>query len=226
MKCNDYLKLIVAAFTVFSLIACDAEPSAQVVLQEESVELSTEAEAAGLPGDFSGAENPATVEEIGGPVYVHICGAVAAPGVYALAPGSRLYEAVEAAGGFLPDACEEYCNLALTVTDGMQYQIPTKEEAESGELSVQAGLTGLPDGSMGQQSHAESAYNEEGLLNINLATAEELMTLPGIGQTRADAIISYREENGAFARKEDIMLVSGIKEASYQKIENYITVER
>ena len=52
------------------------------------------------------------------------------------------------------------------------------------------------------------------------------MTLPGIGQTRADAIISYREENGAFARKEDIMLVSGIKEASYQKIENYITVER
>ena len=226
MKCNAYLKLIVVSFAVFSLAACGTAPSAQVGLQEETVELSSEAETIGTDGDFTVSEDSATAFEAGESVYVHICGAVAAPGVYALEPGSRLYEAVEAAGGFLPDACEEYCNLALTVTDGMQYQIPTREEAASGELPVQMGFGSQPGESTGQQSYAESAYNKDGLLNINLATAEELMTLPGIGQTRADAIISYREENGAFARKEDIMLVSGIKEASYQKIENYITVER
>ena len=159
MKCNAYLKLIVVSFAVFSLAACGTASSAQVVLQEETVELSSEAETIGTDGDFTVSEDSATAFEAGGLVYVHICGAVAVPGVYALEPGSRLYEAVEAAGGFLPDACEEYCNLALTVTDGMQYQIPTREEAASGELPVQMGFGSQPGESTGQQSYAESAYN-------------------------------------------------------------------
>ena len=148
-------------------------------------------------------------------VYIHICGAVKSPGVYALPAGSRLGEAVEAAGGLLPEACQDYCNLAQIVSDGMQYRIPTEDEALEGGIS----LAGLPETAQGDQS----AYDSQGLLDINLATAAELMELPGIGQTRADAIIAYRDDHGAFACKEDIMQVTGIKGATYEKIEDYIT---
>lgn len=144
-------------------------------------------------------------------IYVHICGAVQSPGVYVLPAGSRLWEAVDAAGGFSAEAYQDYCNLATVISDGMQYRIPTTEEALSGELPKEA-------------QENESSYDSQGLLDINRATAAELMELPGIGQTRADAIIAYREEHGAFASKEDITQVTGIKGATYEKIESYIIV--
>lgn len=187
-----------------------AAPSPNAVLRDAVSEQALQGQQAvdlGRSGDVTGEKEDESQKEI----YIHVCGAVRSPGVYALPAGSRLYEAIEAAGGFLPEACQDYCNLALTVSDGMQYQIPTEEEALSG---------GLPN--VGQEN--PSSYDAQGLLDINLATATELMDLPGIGQTRADAIITYREEHGAFACKEDLMQVTGIKGATYEKIESYITV--
>lgn len=139
--------------------------------------------------------------------FVHICGAVEKPGVYELSDGSRIYQAVELAGGFLPEADESGLNLAALVSDGMKIQILTREEAET--ASGQDGYA-LADG---------------GKININTAGAEELMTLKGIGESRAREIIAYREKHGRFSKIEDIMQVPGIKDGAFQKIKDDITVQ-
>ena len=141
---------------------------------------------------------------------VHVCGQVKEPGVYELEPGSRVYQAVEMAGGFGPDAASWYLNLAQEVADGMKIQVPTEEEAlawgnSGGSLSVGQGQT-------------------ETKVNLNTADEEQLMTLTGIGESRAADIIRYRKEHGPFERIEDIMNVSGIKEGAFQKIKDSITV--
>ena len=141
---------------------------------------------------------------------VHVCGQVKEPGVYELEPGSRVYQAVEMAGGFGPDAASWYLNLAQEVADGMKIQVPTEEEAlawgnSGGSLSVGQGQT-------------------ETKVNLNTADEEQLMTLTGIGESRAADIIRYRQEHGPFERIEDIMNVSGIKEGAFQKIKDSITV--
>lgn len=133
---------------------------------------------------------------------VHVCGAVRHEGVYKLPPGSRIEDAVNAAGGFLPAADRDYCNLAQPLEDGQQIRVPTRAEAEALRESAR------------QQS--------DGLVNINTASEEELMQLPGIGQARASAIIAWREENGGFQTIEDIMKVSGIKESAFLKIKDRI----
>ena len=98
-----------------------------------------------------------------------------------------------------------YVNLAETVTDGQKLYFPTTEEAERLEIAAKAA--------------------EEGLVNINTASEEELCTLPGIGASRAADIVRYREKNGSFQSKEDIMKVSGIKQNAYDKLCDKITVQ-
>lgn len=205
-----YLFVLMSVLVQTAFLSSCAAPSPEAVLQDVVSGQAVREQTAGEfeeYGDNTGKQAADTQKDI----YVHICGAVQSPGVYALPEGSRLSEAVEAAGGFLPEACKDYCNLALIVSDGMQYQIPTEDEA----------LWGMLPGTAQQET---SSYDSQGLLDINLATAAELMELPGIGQTRADAIITYREEHGAFACKEDIMQVTGIKGAIYEKIESHIIV--
>lgn len=142
-------------------------------------------------------------------VFVDVCGAVANPGVYELEADSRVFQAIEAAGGFLESAACEYVNRAESLKDGQQVYIPTREEAGQWELpAVQQ---------PGQQ--------EEAKVNLNTAGKEELMTLTGIGESKAEAIIAYREEYGGFAAKEDILNVQGIKEGTYEKIKEDIVVE-
>lgn len=147
-------------------------------------------------------------------VYVYICGEVAAPGVYELSKDSRIYEAVDAAGGFTENAARESVNLASKVSDGMQITIYNREEA----ASLPAG-SGSAVGNTGQGGTSGS-----GLVNLNTATKEELMTLKGIGEAKAEDIIRYREKSGGFKKIEDIMKISGIKEAGFQKIKDNITV--
>ncbi len=136
--------------------------------------------------------------------YVHVCGEVKYPGVYALPKGSRIFEAVEAAGGLTPEASDTGLNQAQKIEDGMQLVIPDKEEASQME-----------------KVREEMAL---GLVNLNTATKEQLMTLPGIGESRAEAILRYREESGGFQSIDEIMQVSGIKEAAYRKIKDRITI--
>lgn len=159
---------------------------------------------------------------------VHICGAVKNPGVYELSEGSRVIDAVEAAGGFLEDADQAACNLAQMVVDGCQIYITTKSE------SAQSGLQGRSAGI--QDAESQNAYLQAGVsadqpeqadsgkVNLNTADAAALKTLPGIGDSRAAAIIAFRETNGRFTCIEDIMKVSGIKQAAFDKIKDMITV--
>ena len=160
---------------------------------------------------------------------VHICGAVSAPGVYELPAGSRIIDAVEAGGGFLPEAEEACCNLAEEIVDGCQIYIMTKSEScADGQTEKKAGIQTSPDSDMqttdrNVRSNSATAL-ENGLVNLNTADIAALMTLPGIGESRAKAIISYREQHGAFAQIEDIMKISGIKQAAFSKIKDKITV--
>ena len=147
-------------------------------------------------------------------VYVYICGEVIKPGVYELSGDSRIYEAVDAAGGFTENAARECVNLASKVSDGMQITIYNREEAASL----------LADSAPVGENAGKSGTSGSGLVNLNTATKEELMTLKGIGESKAEDIIRYREKSGGFKKIEDIMKISGIKEAGFQKIKDSITV--
>lgn len=143
--------------------------------------------------------------------YVYICGAVEHPGVYALPEGSRIYEVIQMAGGLTEEADESLTNQAEQISDGMMIQIYTKEEAaEAGMKSV--------------SGTAADRNTEDGRININTAGVTELMTLPGIGASKAEAILAYRTEHGAFSSIEDLMNVSGIKEGTFLQMKEHIKV--
>ena len=150
------------------------------------------------------------------PVYVHVCGAVKNPGVYALVRNSRVYDAIAMAGGLTETAADDYVNQARYISDGERVYIPQKEELSN--LSSSQYAAGQPD-TNGQSGDSE----QENLpVNINTAGISELTTLPGIGESRAESIIAYREQHGFFTRIEDIMKISGIKGAAYEKIKDRI----
>lgn len=138
-------------------------------------------------------------------LFVHVCGAVRNPGVYKMQEGQRVFEAVEVAGGFTEEADEDWLNLAELVSDGMKVEVLTRQQAEEWQVS-------------GQTSGGKTK------VNLNLATKEQLMTLRGIGEARAEDIIRYRTEHGKFEKIEDIMQISGIKESAFEKIKEDITV--
>lgn len=169
-------------------------------------------EDASLAGTKKAAAVSAT-EAMAPAFVVHVCGEVVNPGIYELPAGSRIYEAVKAAGGFTENAEEESVNLASPIEDGVQIRIYSKDEAET-----------LAAGAAPFDGFEASGEGKEPVVNLNTATKEELMTLSGIGESRAEDIIRYREENGGFQNIEDIMKVSGIKDAAFQKIKDRITV--
>lgn len=133
--------------------------------------------------------------------YIFVCGCVENPGVYKLTPGSRIFDAIEMAGGVRNDADITVINQAERISDGQKIYIPQYGEQK-----------------------ADTEDNDSGLININLADIDKLMTLPGIGESKAKAIINYRNENGKYNRIEDIMNISGIKDSAFNKIKDYICV--
>ena len=156
-----------------------------------------------------------------------ICGEVAAPGVYELPAGSRMYEAVEKAGGMTSEAAQESVNLAQAIEDGQQLRIPSREEIRKYQETGKdvSGLLGAGGAAgNGSESASQKSGSSAALINLNTASKEELMTLNGIGAARAEAILSYREQKGGFRTIEDIMKVPGIKNAAFQKIKDKITV--
>ena len=162
-------------------------------------------------------------------IYVDVCGAVANPGVFQLAAGSRVFQAIEAAGGYLPEAALTCVNRAGVLTDGQQIYILTQEEMERQGLDP-AEMAGASDGQMngsagtGQNTGIAAQAQQDNRININTADETQLTTLTGIGATRAQAIIAYRQENGPFAAIEEIMNVQGIKEGTFAKIKDEIVV--
>ncbi len=135
--------------------------------------------------------------------FVQVSGAVKKPGVYGLPAGSRVFQAIEKAGGLCEDAWVQGLNQARVLTDGEMIHVNTTEEQQA-------------------KTSMESVDDK---ININTASLKELSTLPGIGETRAQAIIDYRESNGLFSVPDDIKKVSGIGESTYQKFADSIVVD-
>ncbi|HVN14908.1 MAG TPA: helix-hairpin-helix domain-containing protein [Anaerolineales bacterium] len=146
------------------------------------------------------------------PIVVNVVGAVPRPGLYEFADGSRVQDAINAAGGLLTDADTSAINLAARLEDGQQLVIPFTGGSVQGTNS---------NSSLGQSTTVPSSGD---LVNINTATLDELDTLPGIGPTTAQKIVDYRTQHGPFQRIEDIMNVSGIGPATFDKLQNLITV--
>lgn len=195
-----------------SLQSYVAVESAAGPAEETAMEAAVET----VSGDADGLKNigeSAAGAESGAVCYVHICGAVASPGVYEVAKGQRIYQVVELAGGYTQEAATDYLNLAAEVEDGMKLVVPTREELLSASGESLYGVFSQ------EQDTAEPKK-----VNLNTAGREELMELSGIGEAKAGDIIRYREEHGGFQTIEDIMKVPGIKEAAFQKIRDRVTV--
>lgn len=157
------------------------------------------------------------------PIYVDVCGAVANPGVYELAAGSRVFAAVEAAGGYLSQAASHYLNQARPLADGQQIYVPTEEELLAGEEALAAEA---PEAFSGKEASGEGQQEaSSSKINLNTADETELSVLPGIGPSKARAIVAYREAKGGFSSAEEIMNVEGIKEGTFSKIKDEIVVE-
>lgn len=145
-------------------------------------------------------------------ISVHVVGAVKTPGFYEIPEGSRVKDAVEAAGGLADDAEEASVNLARVVADGEQIVVSSK--------NTPATTAAAPAASSG----ASSALGSSALVNINTADIAGLTSLSGIGESTAKKIIADREKNGPFRSKKDITRVSGIGDKKYEAIKDSITV--
>ena len=192
------------------LCGCGASDTAAYLMTTQETQIPMESEAL-----LSDTEDVADRSEA--PLLVYVCGEVVNPGVYELPAGARVCDAVDAAGGFTKKASHDYWNLAEALTDGQMISFPTEEEAAERKKHDTDGNTS-----------AETIFADpetDGKVNINTADVNQLQQLSGIGQTRAEAIIAYRNEHGAFAKVEDIMKVSGIKNALFEKMRDDITVD-
>ena len=175
-------RMIIMLAFLFIFVGC-AKDVSQVSLEHLEVE--------------QGAEEDSEKQDS---IYVFVCGAVVNEGVYELPTGSRVFEAIQMAGGPSENAATEQINQAEMLEDGIRLYIPTTDEMQKEQTE------------------------EDGKVDINTATTEELMTLPGVGEAKADLIVEYRQEHGRFQRIEDIMNISGIKEGLFGKIKDYIKV--
>ena len=152
-------------------------------------------------------ELPASEASTDQNIFVQVSGAVVSPGVYELPGDSRVYAAIEAAGGLLQTADDSDINQAAILEDGQKIYVYSAEEmAKLQEAAI-----------------AEESAND-GLININTADVQLLTTLPGIGENKAKQIVAYRDSNGAFSSIEDIKNVSGIGDGIFNQINSLIKI--
>jgi competence protein ComEA len=153
---------------------------------------------------------------------VHVVGAVAAPGIQRLPPGSRVVDALAAAGDALPDADLARVNLAAPLIDGQQVFVPRPGEPAPSTLAPAGGGTGITGG--GPSGTGATGTAQGGLVNLNTATAQELEALPGVGPSTAAAIIAHRDANGPFTSVEQLIDVRGIGDAKLEQLRQLVTV--
>jgi competence protein ComEA len=144
------------------------------------------------------------------PVVIDVKGAVRHPGVYSMKDGDRLIDAINAAGGYLPNADSRMLNHAMKLADEFVIYVPIE-----GEEVLDISFTPLI---------GTNASQDDGKVNINTADEKELMTIPGVGPSKAAAIIQYRTDQGSFKSPESLMEVSGIGQKTFEKLESQITV--
>ena len=150
--------------------------------------------------------------------YVDIKGEVLRPGVYEFSCVSRIQDVIKKAGGFTEEADETKINLAQKITDQMQIIVPNLHSKQEG---------GVTEGNSekGSSSNTTPSHSKQGTVNINTATLEELQTIKGIGKKKAEAILQYRKEHGAFRTKEDLLQVKGIGKKALEAIESQVTFQ-
>lgn len=197
-------KYFLGILCVLFVILSGCGPNPDVILQNDSVSVQTE--------EIVTEPSSETAEENEEQIFVYICGAVENPGVYAMDEGSRVFQLVDLAGGFRADADLQSVNQAEQVADGQMIRILTQEESAAGETS-------------GTDTAGAAAVSDEGKVNINRADREQLTTLNGIGDTKAAAIIQYRESHGSFQSIDEIMQVDGIAQGTYDKIKDDIVIK-
>lgn len=204
--------ILIIGWIMFVLSACANDTSNKLVSQLEQVEEES--------STLSAYETTVYVETItdNSVIYVYICGAVEKPDVYEVEQGSRLFELIQKAGGFKEDADKNYLNLAREVADGEQIIVLTSKETS--DLKKGSNVQVLTE----KSSATKNQNNTSGLVDINNASEAELTSITGIGSSRAQAIIKYRQEHGSFNRIEDIMKVNGIKDGLFSKIKDKIIV--
>ncbi len=221
-------KRIISAI-LLALVLSGCAPSGKEIILTDAADTASVTDVAASDEVFAqsskepSADAPAPLEEVHKEIetiFIYVCGAVEKPGVYELPEDSRIVDAVDACGGFSDDADETYVNLAAKLDDGIKLYIPTIEETREQQASTQIDTFDKGESSFDGGSDSSNS----GLININRATKEELTLLPGIGNSTAEKIISYREQHGSFKSIEDIMNVSGIKDKLFSKIKDHITV--
>jgi competence protein ComEA len=208
--------IILVLFLCISIILCSCSKKSYLDKKAEANELRAKSDTLDkISNDKSETDNiekkvvKGTKYDSNETWYVEVSGAVNAPGVYRIRPGARVFEALNKAGGITADACIDDINQAAPVKDGQKITLQSKSQMLEDEKS----------GGSGQNSKTSE------LISLNKATKEELMTLPGVGESKASDIIKYREEHGGFATTEELMEISGIKEGVYNKLSDKITVD-
>ena len=150
--------------------------------------------------------------------YVDIKGEVLRPGVYEFSCESRIQEVIKKAGGFTEEADETKINLAQKITDQMQIIVPNVQSKQEGSVTEEKS-------GKGSSTNPNVSNSKQGTININTATLEELQTIKGIGKKKAEAILQYRKEHGAFRTKEDLLQVKGIGKKALEAIESQVTFQ-
>jgi len=147
--------------------------------------------------------------------YVDVKGEVLRPGVYEFSCESRIQEVIKKAGGFTEEADETKINLAQKITDQMQIIVPNVQSKQEGGVTEE-------NSGKGSSTNTSVSNSKQGTININTATLEELQTIKGIGKKKAEAILQYRKEHGAFRTKEDLLQVKGIGKKALEVIESQV----
>lgn len=186
---------IILLFLLFILTGCDLSPGGKRLSKSDTCVSYETTQSAGDAADDQKKM-----------IWVHVCGEVKNPGVYQLEEGSRVIDGVLAAGGFTKNADEESMNLAELLSDAGKIRIYSKEEAKA------------------ERKIPQQSGNSDSRVNLNQATLEELMSLPGIGEKRARAILTLREQKGGFQKIEDLLEAEGIKEGIFHKIKDLIKI--
>lgn len=150
--------------------------------------------------------------------YVDVKGEVLRPGVYEFSCESRIQEVIKKAGGFTEEADETKINLAQKITDQMQIIVPNVQSKQEGGVTEE-------NSGKGSSTNTSASNSKQGTVNINTATLEELQTIKGIGKKKAEAILQYRKEHGAFYTKEDLLQVKGIGKKALEAIESQVTFQ-
>ncbi len=214
---KNFIRLIksVLLCTLIVVCICGCGKNTAQYISSETVNTTedTQSESQTLALDTQYSETDADPQLL----YVYVCGAVYQPGVYTFLEGARVCDLFEAAGGLTEDAATDYWNQARVLVDGEMYYVPTMQEAQERQLS------GL-DVSSNNSSGSENTDDTNGKINLNTASLEQLMEIPGIGESKAKAILNYRETNGGFSSIEEVMNIEGIKEGVFSKMKEYIVV--